>query len=408
MKKVLLISTQSCYPLFSGGALAQYYFIDGLKDEVEFVMCPTVRSNKEMTDVELLQEKQPNLKIYPYDVRSFPKKPSFLLKLKALVRQILPKKVDAGYAPVEDDFHDSYFAHVDHDFSAAWIKLINEVIEKEHIEIVQYDFYDTIDVVYALPMHVKKIFVEHEVRFKRLKLAAAKSLMPEAYKESLIAKTEAFERQCASIADVVVVFNEDDAELLRPSCKQVVVSPFAIPDENIFENVQANNFDKLLFVGGDGHNPNVMGLTWFLENIYLPNIESIKLPLYVVGSWGELYRQKYAQYPQVIFTGKVPSIAPWFDHSVFVNPILSGAGLRTKVLHAMVNGVPVMSTRFGAEGCYSDTERNHIVLFDNAVEFIFGLSNANMEKIGEAGKIYYENIFSKDKLLSIRKKLYDN
>lgn len=105
-------------------------------------------------------------------------------------------------------------------------------------------------------------------------------------------------------------------------------------------------------------------------------------------------------------TGKVPSIEPWFNHSIFVNPILSGAGLRTKVLHAMVNGVPVMSTRFGAEGCYTEDEKEHLVLFDSADEFITGLQASDMSAIGGKGKTYYQQKFNKEKLLAIRKRIY--
>lgn len=406
MKKVLLISTQSCYPLFSGGALAQYYFIDGLKDEVEFVLCPLVTNDAIMNNVSLLRQRQPNLKVYVCDVRPQTAKKTFVQKLKGWLNPFFSKKKKFDSPMESDDFLDPYFSRVDHVFYASWLSLIQDVITKEHIEVVQYDFYETIDIVYALPKHVKKIFVEHEVRFKRLKLAAETSNVSEVYKRNLIRKTEAYERMCAAEADVVVVFNEDDAELLRPSCKQVVVSPFAIPDEDVYNIVQAGEYDKLLFVGGEGHNPNSVGLTWFLDNVYIPNLQRIDYPIYIVGVWSESYKSKYANYDKIRFTGKVPSIAPWFIHAVFVNPILSGAGLRTKVLHAMVNGVPVMSTRFGAEGCYTEAEKDHLILFDNAEEFLDGMKDKVMLSIGLAGKQYYQNHFNKANLLNIRKKMY--
>ena len=64
MKKILLISYNSCYPLFHGGAVAQYYFIDGLKNQVQFVLCNEVRNEKELQNIELLKQKQPSLIVY--------------------------------------------------------------------------------------------------------------------------------------------------------------------------------------------------------------------------------------------------------------------------------------------------------------------------------------------------------
>jgi glycosyltransferase involved in cell wall biosynthesis len=41
---------------------------------------------------------------------------------------------------------------------------------------------------------------------------------------------------------------------------------------------------------------------------------------------------------------------PLSRYSVFVCPILSGSGMRVKLLEAFAAGIPVVSTRLGAEG----------------------------------------------------------
>ena len=41
---------------------------------------------------------------------------------------------------------------------------------------------------------------------------------------------------------------------------------------------------------------------------------------------------------------------PFARHAVFVCPILSGSGVRVKLLEAFAAGIPVVSTRVGAEG----------------------------------------------------------
>jgi glycosyltransferase involved in cell wall biosynthesis len=42
--------------------------------------------------------------------------------------------------------------------------------------------------------------------------------------------------------------------------------------------------------------------------------------------------------------------APLHQYAVFVCPILSGSGVRVKLLEAFASGIPVVSTRIGAEG----------------------------------------------------------
>lgn len=64
MKKVLIVSFNPIYPLYSGGALAQYYFIDELKDQVQFILCTEIKTEKELAGIRMLEKKQPNLKIY--------------------------------------------------------------------------------------------------------------------------------------------------------------------------------------------------------------------------------------------------------------------------------------------------------------------------------------------------------
>jgi glycosyltransferase involved in cell wall biosynthesis len=55
--------------------------------------------------------------------------------------------------------------------------------------------------------------------------------------------------------------------------------------------------------------------------------------------------------PDVVVTGTVEDVAPWLcDAGVLVAPLRAGAGTRIKILEAAALGVPVVSTRFGAEG----------------------------------------------------------
>lgn len=406
--KVLLITLNSCYPLFHGGALAQYYFLDGLKNDVEFVLCTQINTLKDKLELDELQAKQASLKIYCFD-NTAPKieKKSLFDRILKIIKPILKSKTPINPELKKDDFKDDYFSHIDHKYEPGFIELIHSVIKKEEIKQVQFDFYETIDLCFAIPDDVKKIFVNHEVRAKRLSLAASQSDVNNDYKKFLIDKTRFFEQSCIDKMDEVVVFNDDDALAIKSDTARITVSPFAIPDELIFDLQISRAYNRLLFIGSEGHTPNLLGISWFIEEIYLPNINQIEYPLHIIGYWSDDFKQQYQSYDKIIFLGVVDSIKEYFVSSIFVNPILTGAGLRTKVLHAFSNKVPVLSTRFGAEGCYDSDNQTHIGFFDTAEEFIKLVKERDFYSMSENGHSYYNEKFNKEILLKKRLKVYD-
>ena len=422
-QKVLLISLYKCfpYPLDQGGAIAQYFFIDGLKHEVEFMICTQVNHPSEYENIRLFQEKQPDIKVfYVNRIQEHPKfKKNIVMFLSGLERKAkkIIKSLIIGKKPVlnkidTDNFSaENFWKHtmIDSAFDAGLIELIHQVIVAEDIKTVQFDFYESLNLVFLIPANVRKIFVHHELRFKRLKLAYHQSNMPPTYKDFIINKVESYEKFCLQKMDRVIVFNDDDAELLKHDCKDLVVSPFGIPDELIYKKNVCSVFSRFLFVGGESHLPNLLGLSWFLDEIFIPNLNRIDLPIYIVGNWSKEVINNYSVYSQIVFCGMVESIEPHFENSIFLNPILTGSGIRTKILHAFANKVPVISTRFGAEGCFSEDEKYHLILFDTASEFIaeiHAFHNEHLRQVALNGFSYYNKRFDKEELLKKRLDVY--
>jgi GT2 family glycosyltransferase len=113
----------------------------------------------------------------------------------------------------------------------------------------------------------------------------------------------------------------------------------------------------MLFLGSFRHEPNIVALDWFVHEV-LPRIAARQkragLPearLVVVGSDAPP-RHPYAdRAPAVEIRGFVEDIRePLARYAVFVCPVRSGSGVRVKLLEAFASGIPVVSTRIGAEG----------------------------------------------------------
>ncbi len=108
----------------------------------------------------------------------------------------------------------------------------------------------------------------------------------------------------------------------------------------------------MLFVGNFRHLPNREALTWFVERV-LPQVvaQEPAATLVIVGSELPPSLSSLSANPNIRLTGFVDDMRePLRDYAVFVCPILSGSGIRVKLLEAFAAGIPAVSTTVGAEG----------------------------------------------------------
>jgi glycosyltransferase involved in cell wall biosynthesis len=115
--------------------------------------------------------------------------------------------------------------------------------------------------------------------------------------------------------------------------------------------------DTMLFIGSFRHNPNVEALLWFVMEV-LPRVTAAnpKAVLVIVGTDAPPSMEFLHRHPNVRFTGYVEDIrGPLGRFASFICPILSGSGIRVKLLEAFASGIPVVSTSLGAEGLIRDS-----------------------------------------------------
>jgi len=108
----------------------------------------------------------------------------------------------------------------------------------------------------------------------------------------------------------------------------------------------------MLFLGSFRHPPNIVALDWFVREA-LPHILARRpeARLVVVGSDTPPRRPYADRAPAIEIRGFVEDIRePLARYAVFVCPVRSGSGVRVKLLEAFASGIPVVSTRIGAEG----------------------------------------------------------
>ena len=107
----------------------------------------------------------------------------------------------------------------------------------------------------------------------------------------------------------------------------------------------------MLFLGSFRHAPNIQGFEWFVSRA-LPQVLATRTEARVIAVGSEMPSHVMAGHPQQVeLRGYVPDIRePLSRYAVFICPVLSGSGMRVKLLEAFAAGIPVVSTAIGAEG----------------------------------------------------------
>ena len=108
----------------------------------------------------------------------------------------------------------------------------------------------------------------------------------------------------------------------------------------------------MLFVGSFRHDPNRIAMDWFVNDV-MPQILARQpgAKLIVAGSDPppvHAYSDCSGALQMLGYVDDVREVLA--RYAVFVCPILSGSGVRVKLLEAFAAGIPMVSTRVGAEG----------------------------------------------------------
>jgi GT2 family glycosyltransferase/glycosyltransferase involved in cell wall biosynthesis len=108
----------------------------------------------------------------------------------------------------------------------------------------------------------------------------------------------------------------------------------------------------MLFLGSWRHDPNRIAVDWFVRHVMpLVLAQEPDAKLVIVGSDPppEHTYADHAAHMQML--GYVDDVREALArYAIFVCPILSGSGVRVKLLEAFAAGIPVVSTKVGAEG----------------------------------------------------------
>ncbi len=205
------------------------------------------------------------------------------------------------------------------------------------------------------------------------------------YLKLLAARLKKYEIAQLNALDLIVGITERDNEQYRNlgARGRMHVAPAPVnlsflpeklaQSQNILNPEKSIESLQIGFLGSLDWLPNMEGIVWFLENIWQKNHQ--KHPHWQLNIAGrntpEEFKNKWhSSEKKVNVLGEVADSQVFtLSNDLMIAPILSGSGMRIKIVEAMALGCVVITTTIGAEGI--DGVHNHdFMLADTPQEFI--------------------------------------
>jgi|APTNR8051073442_1049403.scaffolds.fasta_scaffold01622_2 glycosyltransferase involved in cell wall biosynthesis len=299
---------------------------------------------------------------------------------------------------------DSY--HIARFESAAYAKRLTEMLAEEDYDVIQLE---TLYLAPYVPLIRSKSEalvvmrahnVEHEI-WERM-VRQSKPGPRRWYLRHLTRKLKAFEERFLNSYDMLAPITLRDLHIFRNLGCQIpaVVTPIGLnaddyqPDYGSFRSPPS-----ISFIGSLDWMPNLEGLEWFLAEVW-PQIRR-KYPeveLHIAGRNTPAHLFNLRQ-PNVFIHGEVPDAARFISaHSLMVVPLLSGSGMRAKILEGMVLGKVVISTSLGLEGIGARHKQEALVANDaaqflQALDYLFR-KPARFERMGRQAQEFAEREYN--------------
>jgi glycosyltransferase involved in cell wall biosynthesis len=151
----------------------------------------------------------------------------------------------------------------------------------------------------------------------------------------------------------------------------VVPITWNVSKESYQKTLKSNTQNiSLFFIGSLDWRPNQEGLFWFLTNVWpICRSKFPNLSFYVAGR-NMPDKIKQINIDGVIMIGEVEDATLFVkQHDIAIVPLLSGSGMRAKIIEAMALGKVVITTSIGLEGIEAK-DAYDVCLADSPEEFI--------------------------------------
>lgn len=182
--------------------------------------------------------------------------------------------------------------------------------------------------------------------------------------------TKEAEIELLSKANVVLAIQAAEAEFVRANCTntRVIVTPMST---EAVDAPQPGSDGTLLFVGSSAL-PNIVGLNWFISEVWPVVLEAWpNAKLRVAGSVSDSFVGYNVK--NIEFLGLLESLeAEYTRAGIVISPLTQGSGLKIKLIESLGRGKMVVATTITTQGVEEQCE-GAVFVTDDASEFAAGI-----------------------------------
>ena len=300
--------------------------------------------------------------------------------------------------------------HVERFVSKAFKERLVQVLKQEHFDVVQLEMLYMAPYVGDIRAHSKAMIVlrAHNVEHKIWERIAkeTKFFVKRWYINHLAKTLKNYELDAIETVDGVAAITRKDAAFFRKYCSKPIIDiPYGVYPEEFTPKYEIEGKPKFYHIGSMNWMPNEEGIRWFIENVLPKTVEKVPDFKYLLAGRNMPEWLTNLKNPHVEVIGEVPDAKAFVaQNDVAIVPLLSGSGIRIKIIESMAMGKTVITTRVGAEGILYDEEVNLIIAENPAkmVEAIRSL-DTNPEiavKIGQAARKLVEETYDNRKIIA--------
>lgn len=293
-------------------------------------------------------------------------------------KEIFSTEIDNRVKPLDAFLHlfKSSSYNVSRFVSPAFSRLLADILRQEKFDIIQLETLYLAPYIPVIRQHSQALVVmrahnvEHEIWHRMA--ANCKPGIKRWYLSHLANRLEHYEREQLRHIDLLITMTQRDRERFLAMGYQgdSIVAPIGMELQAYQPAAkELPPADSLGFIGSLDWMPNLEGLNWFLEEVW-PMVRSIhpSARLRVAGR-NTPAALKRRNIPGVEFLGEVRSAVKFInDHQILVVPLLSGSGMRVKILEGLFLGKTVITTTVGMEGIDA-RQGEEILLADSPADF---------------------------------------
>ena len=386
--KILLLCNKPPYPASEGGPMAMNSIITGLLDAGHHVKILAVNSEKfnvKESDIPEDYKKKTGIELIDVDLSVKP--------MNAFLNLFTKKS-----------YHVERF--ISDDFKARLI----EVLDKEQFDIVQLEMLYMAPYVDVIRAHSKAMIVlrAHNVEHKIWERIAKETQSPlKRWYINHLAKTlKEYELNALETVDGIAAITRKDAAFFRKySSKPVIDIPFGVYPEEFTPKYEIEGKPKFYHIGSMNWMPNEEGIRWFINEVLPKTVEKVYDFVYHLAGRNMPEWLTTMKDPHIDVVGEVPDAKAFVSNNdVAIVPLLSGSGIRIKIIESMAMGKTVITTRVGAEGILYDEDVN-IIIAENKAKMVEAIRSINENpqiaiKIGQAARRLVEETYDNRKIIA--------